>query len=466
MMKIRNLLKQKPGCSLIPPLSQQILTLLFQLRTKLLKYSLYLDTLKNPKVVELNPMFLIDIPIKKEDDSLDEEQMTKTMFKEPEYQFINHINECVENCKNETIQLYHDAGRDELLSSNGIPESLTNFINNIIEKAQTYRDNTAISFREDIDDLLLLLNDTSSIVFNDLIERIKENTNNESKVKIEEFNKFEKESEDLRIKHEKLLRPELGSKNCENELNKLINEEENRLNDEITYIKETRKTILKIIHSESDYFDKSFFHIFETLLKIMDTMIYRVDFKPLPGDENIIPPRDGMKILMQLEKQKENGTFEIPERLREKLWNGLDKNILLNVPEEIKDALIEEEQQPDVNDKNKKGKKTPSREKPSPTKAKSKSKKQSRPSTTAGGKLKTEAPPAEEGFSPNIVSYGASCQRECVKVRNELYDKFCNEYKDSLIENDNYYKNELKRIDIWKENWNKIINILKNTSEV
>lgn len=57
MMKIRNLLKQKPGCSLIPPLSQQILTLLFQLRTKLLKYSLYLDALKNPKVVELNPMF-------------------------------------------------------------------------------------------------------------------------------------------------------------------------------------------------------------------------------------------------------------------------------------------------------------------------------------------------------------------------------------------------------------------------
>lgn len=204
----------------------------------------------------------------------------------------------------------------------------------------------------------------------------------------------------LKERHQKLLRPNLSNPSCRAELEQLNSTEEERSKRAKKLIKDAYENFLKSVKKNADEFKIKLLNNVEALLYLFDFLMIKQDFIMLPGDEQEEPKRSNIKRLARKKKTGKAGEV-VGARGYKKTWPGLQLNVF---------RLPDDPQIPD---------------------------------------------------SPTIQSYKQTGHKSLIKTRNEAFRVFGLLFETKLREYLHKFEEMLSEENRWEEKWRNSVNTLR-----
>lgn len=361
---------------------------------------------------------------------------------------MDFFNQIVVECKDNTKSLFIRHGLEKSLPSSGIPDSLTKYLNEMETKIISYKDDSSLYYRSQLQRINELCSEVPMILYDDINDRY----NNEILTEINEnrnkYMCYKNESENMKQRILKQLKPNFKSKNLLSELQELMKSEEERVIKDREIISISEKEVINISISLSHNYLSKLLQYYKILMHIYDSLVFDVDLIPLKGDDSLIPTPKGIKKLIRLKEKLDSGKIENFERFREKEWKGV-KLSDLKLPENIKTSEIYIE---------------PVIELFSPQIVQTKkTDKTSKANSVSLKNKKGEITQNQmEDISSIVKANVTNIHRKCYKAGNEIFNMFVDSYKNHISGLFNYFDGELKNVEKWSNDWKRIICDLKD----
>jgi len=212
---------------------------------------------------------------------------------------------------------------DTYASKGGTPDFMTAFLAEMKTSSDRNRQEMALVVREQgiilRDEKLLLLGDA---IFGELATRSLHELFDSLQVVQDKMAVVWEDLNGRRANHEKRLGPRLSNPNAEQELIDLVNMEAERYKSALVQMKDDRVSIVTCFREQADQFVKRSAAAFEAAFKLVDTLPLPQHFNPLPGDEQVEPPRMSQKRRMR-RLQKGESVDQNPNSLPERSWKGV-----------------------------------------------------------------------------------------------------------------------------------------------
>ncbi len=269
----------------------------------------------------------------------------------------------------------------------------------------------------------------------------------------------------MKAKHKQDLKPQLSSPNALPVLNHLVASEQSRFQDAKKCISVTMKRLILTQSNLAESFVNRLLFDVKSLQILLDSIPSNDQLGYLPGDENIVHKRKGLKRLQYDALKKPDGKPE-DEKVEIRTWTGVNL-VSLDLSDDLKMLFVEV---PDPSA-------TPSiaaaptpNPAPTPKNAKAPPKGASSTPTPAIAASPVEpaapVPPPYSLFGGSKVSENSSCKlmpssRLLFKSRNQIFEHSVAKYHKQQRQLYQTYSDLLKNEEIWYENWNKMVNYLK-----
>jgi len=298
------------------PLSIRVASCLLSLRAALYQRVSYLEFLRQPGSVVLT-----DIQLPAE---LLVDEGVKLL---PSGTFVGAMGEIEQQCKKETLELYKQEKREELLGDDGIPESLKLWLQESRSKAlgpdghwftackrlqkQVNRLEKLVAKWPVPPDPQLLAGPAACII--DLLYRRRGGAR---RVREEAEAGFAKQLaifEAAKKKHETTLRPQLGQPDNAAELEALVQIERGRQEEVKQALKEFQSNLLQNEKVQLQKFCQELVDLVTMLLSVLDSIVMSDHLARLPGEQAEQVKRKGLK---RLRKAKRAGKEPLPAEPR------------------------------------------------------------------------------------------------------------------------------------------------------
>lgn len=335
------------------------------LRTKLYRRGIYLSALA-PHALTSDLPHDKSLPASSVDDHIQdlyEPGPTDNLGLE---KFDEAIDGMEELCKAQTLALYEEVGKTEQLGDDQCPERLRIWLKKTRENAEAYEKEARKKYRHQVSRFAKLVSHGPiENAFNSFAQRSIGLFRRKHKKLKAIFNKKIGAYDEVRSHHDEALRPELGSANYSDELYELTKAEQNRCDEAVALVKESRLMMLRNCSEVSDRFVKKLLHLGELFLCLLDGCILDRDLAVIEDEIEAKTKRRTLKSLRRIRAVKEAGgaiddTFSefggpqevdpetglLPRkgpRGRRKLWDGLPSNQLSLLALGVEVGLTEDE---------------------------------------------------------------------------------------------------------------------------
>jgi hypothetical protein len=305
------------------PFSLKIRRKFMQIRIAAFRRASYLEFLPRSDTVDISIAVPQDLEVEelersaRRNDSGDpeEEEVYQTMT------FEASITDLEDRCRNETRDLYVSEGKEAALGPDGVPESLQNWLMESHAKALVHREKACRRLRAQVERLEVLLAkspvppdvDTlcapaAGVV--DVATRAQQRAVAMRRERKSAFDAKMSQWEARRTVHSGTLRPQLGSPNAAEELEALIAAEAERTREVQDGIRTTKREVLCELEALAGRFvDRMTANVAATMI-LLDTTVMRDDLGYLPGDELIEPKRKSLKRLKKAHRVRMNARVE------------------------------------------------------------------------------------------------------------------------------------------------------------
>jgi hypothetical protein len=380
--------------------------------------------------------------------------------------FLHVAEEASTKCKVETKALYISEGKEAALGATGVPAALAKYLEEQIHKAKAHREESCRHLRKQIERLEELLLSAPGVAIHDLDSWSRKVADSSRSDEEAVFLKKHNVLEQAKAKHKQDLKPQLSSPNAVPVLNALVSAEESRYGDAKKVLKSTLKKILISQTKEAEVFSNKLLHTVKGLLILLNSIPTNEQLGYLPGDENIVHKRKGLKRL-EIEAEKKAQGLSI-DKNEVRSWPGIELQSL-DLKPELK-ALFSESPPPQpVEEKKvevqaappKAGAKVdPKAKAAAPEPAKSTGATPAAPVEVNNGPLPCEIF-KNEPISESVQSKATGSTRALLRTRNIVFDEFVQHYHSVQQSIYDKYSTLLKDEDIWCENWNRMVQYLK-----
>lgn len=307
-------------------------------RAKYLEFLKDFDQAPKPETLELQ-----DLPNDPLVEGMNEEAVTVAMGTgvSQEGTFRAVLESAQAQCRKDTTELYEAEGMmSELLESGKrltpdgelLPESLVVFLREFEEKGRQAQEDASRRLREQITHTQELLVEAPAVALGYFVLRAQYYGNLSREDQEADFAEFHRRSEKMRLGHRNLLRPIIGDPNHKMDLAQLCESEKSRLESSREKLQSTHTEILQGLRKEADTFSEALKLCSCTLLMLLDSMILPIDLRALPGDDEVVTKRMGLRRLrktrLQVETKEQNDADGLanmdPRGLVRKSWPILD----------------------------------------------------------------------------------------------------------------------------------------------
>eukprot|EP00937_MAST-01D_sp_MAST-1D-sp2_P002575 g2575.t1 len=227
-----------------------------------------------------------------------EEQLSTMTFEEV-------LDDIDKDCRAETRALYAREGELSQLgpTDTDVPDALQTFLSEQHARAEVSQEAWCRKLREQVSSLEELLCHAPKAMLGDVVARASERDLASRNAVAQAFHQRRAGWEDRRKHNKAALRPQLSSANCRAELDALVDSEELRSREVTSAVRDTRVSLLELLESGAADFEARFRASLRVAGVLLDTMPRVQDLGWLPGDDDILPPRKGLKRL-RLQQRK------------------------------------------------------------------------------------------------------------------------------------------------------------------
>ncbi|GBG27268.1 Coiled-coil domain-containing protein 180 [Hondaea fermentalgiana] len=229
------------------------------------------------------------------------------------------LEEAETQCRKDTTELYEAEGMmSELLESGKrltpdgelLPESLVKFLLEFQDKGRQTQVEASRHLRSQIERAQELFIEAPAVVLGNLVARAQRNGAYSQEALETPFEDFYRRSERMRLGHRELLRPVLGDPNHKADLLRVCESEEKRLGEARERMIETHSGILQGLKAEAGIFAEALRTTSGCLLELLDGMVLPTDIRTLPGDDEVVTKRMGLRKLRKARLKAEAGEDE------------------------------------------------------------------------------------------------------------------------------------------------------------
>eukprot|EP00605_Chrysophyceae_sp_TOSAG23-4_P003005 GSChrysophyteH1.ASY1.ANO1.3310.1 assembled CDS len=264
------------------------------------------------------------------------------------------------------------------------------------------------------------------------------------------FMKLVKVWEQGREKHERLLRPRLGSPDAVDELNELDAMELERSQELKTNVRKFQAELVVMLVDQAKVFCEDLILSYKSLVQYIDTTII-LEALQLPPGTAVPKKRMTLKRMRKAQRLRDEVAAGGEDKSKEREWPSLDLLRLSNLAEKYNDlidgVLAPKEAEPVEEDPKKKGKK--------------------------GAAPDTEAEPSTksllaaewiDGMQQDSVVRGAvtTAHRIAVAERDDCFVKFIDSFETVLEDIKERYGKLLRQEDSWVQQWANQVDMLRN----
>lgn len=346
------------------------------------------------------------------------------------------------------IAKYPPGGKDY---PSGLPDFMKSFLERMKASAESHRQANCEDLRELIEqargDHLLSL---GPYVFKELVGRGKQELRDKVSELTRHLAKILKESDTLRLEHEKRLTPSLANPNYKKQLDALCNAEDERHAEAVRVIEEHKTQFAELLQGEAKRIACNMHCTFDEAITIIDALPMGTHYNPLPGDEALQEARMSIKRRKRRVYAGHVGPIVIDhEVLPPRTWEGLPAE-LWKLPGEFWDGTwtsVESDEAAEA----------AAAEAAAAAAAKDKK----------GGKGAVEAAPvtvskeeklqkALDGsakFYPDVPSFKSPVHKRTFRARNRVYTDYEKEFEKQLAEVTKNLKARLAKENVGDENW-------------
>ena len=390
------------------------------------------------------------------------------------------VNDVEQTCMIETQELYKAEGKEEILAETeeGIPESLSIWLKETRHKILGPDGHHEKSWKRlwgQVDKFEVLLArkpgpmdqpqskvGVPAACFRMLGLGYEQYISLHVDRKVEQFAKLLKVWEKGKEKHERLLRPRLGSPDAQDELEQLDAIESQRTEEVRIHVEQFQSSLItfivkfsKIYCSDLGDCAKSFFHLMDSSLKL--------DLLKIPPDTEVPKKKITLKRLRKAQRVKEKVEQGHEDVSVERVWPSLVTDRLLSTLREVEGLVT-------LNDLQKLSPPPPVEEEdPKKPPAKKPAKKGKNESTEEDDVTPPPPPPMiPEDWVNEITNNSAvraavsTGHRLLVSERDASLESFTNHVGQSIAENRLYYGKILQQEESWCERWRSQVTMLKS----
>jgi hypothetical protein len=414
----------------------------------------------------------------------------------PKFTLQEVFTDVDESCRKETRELYESEGLESALGDTGVPESLETWLVESNEKilgrhgyrekawkrmyAQTERFEILLARKSSVSKSSFAVNEDED----DEDEKIDENGSNldhlgapstcmkfltsafiqyfknDVDVKEKKFIGFLRNLEQGREKHERLLRPRLGSPDAVDELEELDSMELKRSHETINFLLKFRSDLIRDLAVHSKEFIEDISICSSGLVALIDSST-RQEVLQCPPDTAIPVKRRTLKRMRKAQRLRDEIANGGEDRSLQRVWPSIPLNNLLSIVKEVESLVQppeEKEVEPVVDAPVAKGKKV-----------------KEDPAVVAAALAKAEAE-ALEAKNPSLISSdwltkaekessitgGVSTAHRVLMIeRDEMVAKYCRALHVALDDVKNKYGSLLRNESSWNERWMRQVKMLR-----
>jgi hypothetical protein len=251
--------------------------------------------------------------------STDSDDMVKSCEENNESQelfegkiFAEQIQEFKKTCGEATKAIYEAEGKMDEVGDDGVPEKLRIYLEKKTKDAMIFGRETTKEFRAQVQQFQLRLIELPKALYRDVAARAKA-------VMLRHISEIERnfilindESEARRGIHKMELRPELGSPNYTDELNRLCSTEKERSLQLCVSIVEAERSVLEVIEKSSIEYMNEMTEVTKSMLHLLDTIVAPWDIRDMRTPEEIqeeaaAKKRPSLKTLRKLRSKEDSG---------------------------------------------------------------------------------------------------------------------------------------------------------------
>jgi hypothetical protein len=272
------------------------------------------------------------------------------------------VDEAEADCKKETVQLYESEGRGATIKNlpGGVPESLTIWLQETRQKLLGpggHREKSWKRLWRQIDTLDALLSRKTGpleapeprlgvpgMSLREFQSSFSLYTNVEKIIREQKFGKTVSVLEKCRDKHDRLLRPRLGSPDAVDELNNLDNIEKQRSSDLTNAVIKFRSSLIKRLATIAKQYVENVGLISSSYISILDNTA-RLEVLEIPPDTEVPKKRMTLKKLRKAERIKDAVAAGAEDTSKSRVWPGIDTTKISQVLRGIDDLILSEDKE-------------------------------------------------------------------------------------------------------------------------
>lgn len=249
-------------------ISQNISVTLIQLRKRMLDMSKYLEFINDEKM---------SLPALAGQEGLNfqafEDDCDSSMMAERRFDAV--ITSIAASCREDTITLFKQEGKQDELPNGDVPESLRHYLDEQKVHAQEFKLSSQIRLRKSVDLLQQILLRCPTAALGDVNKRFLASATSAESAMDKEFATKYEALETLRQRHNQNLRPQLSNPNAQQQLKLLLEQEEQRGRELISLIAEYHSGRVENERITLQNYAKAFLETFSNLVILLDSCLTR-----------------------------------------------------------------------------------------------------------------------------------------------------------------------------------------------
>lgn len=272
------------------------------------------------------------------------------------------VSEAEADCKKETVQLYDSESRGDLIKSlpGGVPESLTVWLEDTRLKLLGrggHREKAWKRLWRQVDSLDALLArkpgplespeprlGLPGMSLKGLQIAFAQYVLSERAAREAVFAKTVSVLEKCRDKHDRLLRPRLGSPDAVDELNSLNSKEGQRSQDLTQVVNKFRSGLVKHLAGISKHFVDIVAVASTSYMSVLDNTV-RLDVLEIPPDTEVPKKRMTLKKLRKAERIKDAVAAGADDSSKSRVWSGMDTSKIAQVLRAVDNLVLAEDRE-------------------------------------------------------------------------------------------------------------------------